>query len=156
MVIVCGWLSINDRLVTTNIIRGKKMRIEHIAINVYDPVAMAKWYCENLGMKIVRKGPAPANAHFISDTGKNVLLEIYNNPPDDVPDYASMDPLLFHIAFIVGDSAEGLKEICRKLIAAGATIVSDISITPDGDEFALLRDPWGVAIQFVKRAKPML
>jgi glyoxylase I family protein len=128
------------------------MRIEHIAINVEDPAAMAKWYYENLGMEIVRKGPAPANARFISDTGKNVLLEVYNNPPDDVPDYASMDPLLFHIAFVV-DDVEG---ICRKLISAGATIVNDVSTTPDGDEFGVLRDPWGVPIQFVRRAKAML
>ncbi len=138
------------------------MRIEHIAINVEDPVAMAEWYCENLGMKIVRQGPAPANAHFLSDAEGNVLLEIYHNPPDSVPDYASMDPLLFHIAFMV-DDVEG---ICRKLVSAGATIVNDgsapgpkgtgVSTTPDGDEFAILRDPWGVSIQFVKRAKSML
>ncbi|GAI31566.1 unnamed protein product, partial [marine sediment metagenome] len=37
-----------------------------------------------------------------------------------------------------------------------ATPVGDISVTPGGDEIAILRDPWGVAIQFVKRAEPML
>lgn len=132
------------------------MRIEHVAINVSDPAAMAKWYSENLGMEILRKGPAPANAHFISDTGDNVMLEIYNNPPDNVPDYASMDPLLFHIAFVVDSSTGTVEEICRRLVSAGAMIVSDVSTTADGDEFAILRDPWGVAIQFVRRAKPML
>jgi glyoxylase I family protein len=128
------------------------MRLEHIAINVEDPVAMAKWYRRNLGMKIIRSGPAPGNARFISDTEENVLLEIYNNPPDEVPDYASMNPLLFHIAFMVDD----VREICRKLVSAGAVIDNDITKTPDGDEFAVLRDPWGVAIQLVKRAEPML
>lgn len=128
------------------------MRIEHIAINVENPVAMARWYCENLSMKIVRQGPAPANTRFLSDTGGNVLLEIYHNPPDAVPDYASMDPLLFHIAFLADD----IREICLKLVSAGATIVSDLSTTPTGDEFAILRDPWGVSIQLVKRAEPML
>jgi glyoxylase I family protein len=128
------------------------MRIEHIAVNVKDPVAMARWYCENLGMKIVRQGPAPANARFISDAGENVLLEIYNNPPKAVLDYASMDPLLFHVAF----TADDIKDICRRLVSAGATIFSDVSVTPEGDEFAILRDPWGLSIQFVRRAKPML
>jgi glyoxylase I family protein len=128
------------------------MRIEHVAINVEDPVAMAKWYCENLGMKIVRKGPAPANAHFICDARENVMLEIYLNPPDAVPDYASMNPLVFHIAFMVDDVAG----VCRKLIAAGAKIVEDASTTQQGDEFAILRDPWGVPIQFVRRAESML
>ena len=128
------------------------MRLEHVAINVENPTAMAKWYCENLGMKIVRRGPAPVNMHFICDTQENMMLEIYLNPPDAVPDYASMNPLVFHIAFMVDD----VSETCRKLVAAGAQIVEDVSTTPQGDEFAILRDPWGVPIQFVKRAEPML
>jgi catechol 2,3-dioxygenase-like lactoylglutathione lyase family enzyme len=129
-----------------------RIRLEHVAINVENPVAMAKWYCENLGMKIVRQGPPPVNMRFISDAGGNMMLELYNNPPDAVPDYASMDPLMLHIAFMVDD----VKGTCRKLIAAGATIASEIVVTDSGDELAMLRDPWGVSIQFLKRAKPML
>ena len=129
-----------------------KIRIEHIALNVKDPVAMAKWYCRNLGMKVVRKGPAPINTRFISDADGNILMELYNNPPDAVPDYASMDPLVLHIAFMVED-VKGTQE---KLIAAGATSVGEVSITSSGDEIAMLRDPWGLAIQFIKRAEPMM
>jgi glyoxylase I family protein len=113
---------------------------------------MAKWYCENLGMKIVRKGPPPINMHFISDAGANMMLEIYHNPPDAVPDYASMNPLMLHIAFMVDD----VKGTCRKLIAAGATVATQAATTDSGDELAMLRDPWGVPIQIVKRANPML
>jgi len=129
-----------------------RIRLEHVAINVEDPERMAKWYCENLGMKIVRQGPAPVNMRFISDAGNNMMLELYHNPPDAVPDYASMDPLTLHIAFMV-DDVEGT---CGKLVAAGATIASDISVTDSGDKLAMLRDPWGVPIQFLKRANPML
>ena len=116
------------------------------------PAAMVKWYCENLGMKLLRKGHPPVNMHFISDAGGNMMLEVYNNPPDAVPDYRSMNTLSLHIAFMVDD----VKATCRKLTAAGATIVSDVSITASGDELAMLRDPWGVPIQFLKRAEPML
>ena len=129
-----------------------RIRLEHVAINVEDPPAMVKWYCDNLGMKIVRKGPPPANMHFISDAGGNMMLELYNNPPDEVPDYPSMNPLSLHIAFMVDD----VKAIMKKLIAAGATIAVDRSTTPAGDELVILRDPWGVPIQFLTRAKPML
>jgi len=129
-----------------------RIRLEHVAINVEDPAAMAKWYCENLGMKVVRKGPPPVNMRFISDSGGNMMLELYNNPPDAVPDYPSMDPLLLHIAFMVDD----VKAITEKLIAGGATIAVDINVTPGGDELVILRDPWGVPIQFIKRAEPML
>jgi glyoxylase I family protein len=31
------------------------MKIEHFAINVADPIAMADWYVSNMGMTIVRK-----------------------------------------------------------------------------------------------------
>jgi len=131
---------------------GNRIRLEHVAINVEDPVEMAKWYCENLGMKIVRKGPPPVNMHFISDAGGNMMLEIYHNPPDAVPNYRSMDPLSLHIAFMVDD----VEKTRRRLVAAGATIATDITITDSGDKLVMLRDPWGVPIQFLKRAKPML
>lgn len=132
--------------------KKNNIRLEHVALNVEDPVKMADWYCRNLGMKVVRQGPPPANARFVSDAGGNMMLELYRNPPDAVPDYASMDPLLLHVAFMVDDVAR----IREKLIAAGATPVGEVSITPSGDEIAMLRDPWGLAIQFVKRAEPML
>ncbi len=113
---------------------------------------MAEWYCGNLGMKVIREGPPPANMRFISDAGGNMMLELYNNPPDAVPDYPSMNPLSLHIAFMVDD----VKSITRKLIAAGATIAVDVVTTPAGDELIILRDPWGVPIQFLNRAEPML
>ena len=141
---------VGKKLKKTN--RKDRIRLEHVAINVEDPVSMAKWYCQNLGMKVIRKGPPPVNMHFISDAGGNMMLEVYHNPPDAVPDYTSMNPLLLHIAFMV-DDVKGIRE---KLITAGATPVGDVSITSSGDEIAMLRDPWGVAIQFVKRAEPML
>jgi glyoxylase I family protein len=129
-----------------------RIRLEHVAINVENPVEMAKWYCENLGMKIIRKGPPPVNMHFISDTQANMMLEIYHNPPDAVPDYASMDPLMLHIAFMVDD----VEKTRRRLVAAGATIATDITVTESGDKLLMLRDPWGVPIQILKRARPML
>jgi len=145
-----GKLSGGKELQTMN--NTNRIRLEHVAINVEDPEGMAKWYCENLGMKIVRKGSPPVSMRFISDVAGNMMLEIYHNPPDAVPDYEAMDPLLLHIAFMVDD----VKGTCRKLVAAGATIVSDVTKTESGDEIAMLRDPWGVPIQFVKRADTML
>jgi len=129
-----------------------RIRLEHVAINVENPVEMAKWYCKNLGMKVVRQGSPPVNMRFISDAGNNMMLELYTNPPNAVPDYASMDPLTMHIAFMVDD----VEKTRRRLIAAGATIATDITVTDSGDKLVMLRDPWGVPIQFLKRANPML
>lgn len=148
----CSEMHVSSTEGVNNTVRKNRVRLEHVAINVEDPVSMAKWYGQNLGMKLVRKGPPPVNMHFISDAGGNMMLEIYRNPPDAVPDYSSMDPLLLHISFMV----DNVKSIREKLIAAGATAAGEITVTSSGDELAMLRDPWGVAIQFVKRTKPML
>jgi len=63
-----------------------------------------------------------------------------------------MDPLLLHVAFMVDD----VDAIVKKLTAAGATMATEITVTPAGDKLVILRDPWGLAIQFLRRADPML
>jgi len=131
---------------------GNAVRLEHVAINVADPIKMAQWYVDNLGMKVLREGPAPINARFLADGGGNMMLELYHNPPDAVPNYAAMDPLLLHVAFMVDD----VDAVRQKLIAAGATPVGEVTTTPAGDKLAMMRDPWGLAIQFLHRANPML
>lgn len=124
------------------------MRIEHIGINVKAPAEMAEWYCKNLGLQIVRD---TGQAFFLADENRNSILEIYNNPPDAVPDYASMDLLLFHIAFV----SEDVTADRARLIEAGATADGEVN-TSNGDTFAVVRDPWGVAVQLVKRKEPMI
>jgi glyoxylase I family protein len=132
--------------------QGTRVRLEHIGLNVADPIKAAQWYVDNLGMRVLREGPAPAHTRFLSDAGGNMMLEIYHNPPEAVPNYAAMDPLLLHVAFMVDD----VDAIRRKLLAAGATAVGEVTTIPTGDQIAMLRDPWGLALQFVHRATPML
>jgi glyoxylase I family protein len=131
---------------------GTGIRIEHVAFNVAEPVEMARWYSENLEMRVVREGPPPANGRFLIDAVGAVMIEVYRNPADAVPDYAGIDPLQLHVAFEV-DDVDGVRE---RLIAAGATPEGPVETTPGGDRIAMLRDPWGLAIQFVHRAEPML
>ena len=78
-------------------------------------------------------------------------LEIYCNPPDEVPDYAEMNPLLFHVAFI----STSPDDDSARLIVAGASWVEEIK-APDGTHLIMLRDPWGLALQLCKRAVPLV
>ena len=128
------------------------MKIEHMAYMMADPVAAADWYCKNLGFRVVRKTDGYPWAHFLIDRGNSVMIEIYKRKEVPVPDYHAMDPLLLHLAFLCDD----VKGTVRKLTAAGAQVAAEAALTPDGDELAMLRDPWGFAIQLVKRARPML
>lgn len=129
-----------------------ELHFEHFAINTSDPGAMAKWYCEHLGMQVVRQGDAIHHMHFLADASGRVVLEIYCNPPDQVPDYRSMNPLLLHLAFAVSD----IDATRARLLEAGASAEGDAFKTPNGDYIAMLRDPWGFCIQFCKRAEPMV
>jgi hypothetical protein len=43
----------------------------------------------------------------------------------------------------------------ERLVAAGATPVGEVVVTPAGDPFAMLRDPWGLARQLARRARPL-
>lgn len=127
------------------------MKIEHFALNVPDPVNMAEWYQKNLGMKVVRKMCEPPYAHFIADSSGDMMIEIYKNPPDQVPDYNKINPLQIHLAFV---SDNPLKDK-ERLIEAGATYVEEV-IPDNGTHLIMMRDPWGIAIQLCKRGHPML
>jgi glyoxylase I family protein len=128
------------------------MKAEHFALQVSDPVAMADWYVQHLGCALARAAGAPSHGRFLKDRSGSVMLEIYRNPQVPVPDYASMNPLLLHLAFV--SSAPSTDR--DRLLRAGAKLAEDLSTSPTGDQFVMLRDPWGIPLQLVKRAAPML
>ncbi len=127
------------------------MKIEHFAYNVSDPVKITEWYTKNLGLKVVRQQDSAPFTVFMSDSSGRVMIEIYNNPVDEVPNYGSMNPLILHLAF-VSENPSADKD---RLVAAGATVVSEDKF-PDGTHLVMLRDPWGFAVQLCKRGVPML
>ncbi len=128
------------------------MRIEHIAFQVEFPQEVARWYADHLGMTIRRASTQGPQMHFLACDGDHVLLEFYNNPAAAMPDYRAMHPLMLHIAWVSDD----LPADRARLMAAGATAFDEITTTPTGDKLAMLRDPWGLAIQLAQRATPML
>jgi uncharacterized glyoxalase superfamily protein PhnB len=128
------------------------MKIEHFALQVSDPVAMADWYVKHLGCSVARSTGEPAHARFLKDSSGSVMIEIYRNPKVSVPDYNQIDPLWLHLAFISERPAADR----NRLVAAGATVIEDFTTSPTGDQLVMLRDPWGTALQLLKRAQPML
>lgn len=127
------------------------MKIEHFAINVSHPVEMADWYVEHIGLKVVKQEKEAPHTAFLADDGGRVMLEIYKNPPDDVPDYESMNPLIVHLALV----SENPEKDKKRLLKAGASLISDDKLE-DGSHLVMLRDPWGLPLQLCKRAVSML
>ncbi|MEX0772663.1 MAG: VOC family protein [Balneolales bacterium] len=127
------------------------MKIEHFAINVEQPQAMSDWYERYMGLNVVKKSDQAPYMTFLADDSGRVMIEIYKNPADQVPDYKVMDPLVLHLAFVSEDPVKD-KE---RLLKGGATLVSD-ELLKDGSHLVMLRDPWGLALQLCKRNTPML
>lgn len=129
------------------------MRVEHVALQVESPAEMAAWYCEHLGMTVVRqKGDT---CFFLADENGQVVFEIYYNPAAKVPDYRAMDPLELHLAFASDDARADVE----RLAAAGAEVVGDLDDIRPGDggsTFAVVRDPWGLPVQVVTRVPPLM
>ena len=128
------------------------MKIEHIAFNVDDPLAMGRWYVAHLGFKVKRRTVEPPYGHFLADDSGTVMIEIYGNPQAPIPAYRDMNPSTLHLALVSHDLPNDVK----RLTAAGATLVGEIQSLPQGDQIAMLRDPWGMAIQLVHRGTPMI
>ena len=126
--------------------------VEHIAWQVQDPNAVAKWYVEHLGFRILRKLEASPFTHFMADSAGRVVIEMYNNRAASVPEYPKLNPLHLHLAFATAN----MDADRERLLKAGATIAENMITTPAGDNLLMLRDPWGFPIQLCKRAKPML
>ena len=128
------------------------MKIEHIALNVPDPAAIADWYVANLGMQVVRQSGAPTYTTFLADSDGDTVLELYHFDGAPLPDYAAQDPMVLHLAFSSTNAVEQAKE----LAAAGAQLQGDPRATGGGDTLIFLRDPWGIALQLVERSRPLL
>jgi glyoxylase I family protein len=128
------------------------MKIEHVAFNVSDPAALAKWYVEHLGLTIKMQLDKPPFTHFLADEGGAVMVEFYNNTEAPVPDYRQQDPRTLHLAFVSADVAADR----QRLIDAGAVPVGDVQHMENGAVLAMLRDPWSLAVQLVHRSEPMI
>jgi glyoxylase I family protein len=126
------------------------MHFEHVAMNVPDPRAMARWYVEQLGMRIVRQVNEPPYMHFLADATGRVVFELYANTLAAIPNYAEQNPLILHNAFAVED----IDATLERLTAAGASIFSN-ETQADGGRLAMLRDPWGIPLQLTQRAVPL-
>jgi catechol 2,3-dioxygenase-like lactoylglutathione lyase family enzyme len=125
------------------------MKFEHFALNVLDARASVQWYVNHLELRVMRSRPDEPYTTFLAEETGRVIMELYTNPAAPVPDYASIHPLCFHVAFVVDDP----DATSTRLQAAGASPAYEEKL-PDGSYLVMLRDPWGIPLQLVRRATP--
>lgn len=125
------------------------MKFEHFALNVADARALSQWYSTHLGMKVARaRADVPYTTFLADDTGR-VILEVYSNPAVPPTDYGAAHPLSLHIALVCPDPAATLE----RLVRVGAKADYEETL-PDGSFLIMLRDPWGIPLQLVRRVTP--
>jgi uncharacterized glyoxalase superfamily protein PhnB len=137
---------------TKPLLNGNGLYPEHIGLNVADSRKVAAWYVENLDFIILREGSTPGSAIFISDRGKKMMYEFYQNKNVPIINFDTVSYQSFHIALTVND----IQEAKEALVASGAKVAEDMKKTASGDDVMMLRDPWGLPLQFVHRINPML
>jgi catechol 2,3-dioxygenase-like lactoylglutathione lyase family enzyme len=125
------------------------MKFEHFGLNVPDARASARWWTEHLGLTVARSRPDEPYTSFLADETGRTVVEFYTNTSVDIPNYPALPPLNFHAAFVAPDA----RSTRARLEAAGATLFKEEPF-PDGTVLIMMRDPWGVPIQFCQRAKP--
>ncbi len=125
------------------------MKFEHFALNVENARASVQWYVDHLGLWMARTRADAPYTTFLADDSGRVIMELYSNPAAPVPDYGSIHPLCFHVAF----EADDPNATRVRLLSAGATPAYEETL-PDGSFLIMLRDPWGIPIQLVRRNTP--
>ena len=125
------------------------MKFEHVAFNVPDSRAHARWLAEHLGFAIARAPDGPTHMHFLADETGRIVLELYTNPDQPILDFKSQHPMVTHFALATATAATERARLER----AGAVTFSDDTL-PDGTRLVMLRDPWGFALQLCQRAVP--
>jgi lactoylglutathione lyase len=125
------------------------MRILHTMIRVNNLDESLKFYCETLGMKLLRKREYPSGRFTLAFVGygeesQNAVIELTYNW--DTHQY-DLGNAFGHIALGVN----GIYEVCEMLRSKGARIVREPGpMKHGGSEIAFVEDPNGYKIELIE------
>lgn len=125
------------------------MKFLHTMVRVKDVDASLKFYCDALGMDLIRKRDAPKGRftnYYLSAPGNpDVQIELTHNW--DSEDY-SEGRNFGHIAFGVDD----IYEACKKLQAHGVVI----NRPPRDGYMAFVRSPDKISVEILQNGDPLV
>jgi lactoylglutathione lyase len=126
------------------------MRLLHTMLRVGDLDRSLRFYCDLLGMKLLRKQDYPSGRFTLAFVGygpeaDNTVIELTHNWDTDRYDLGNA---FGHIAVGVGD----IYATCKELAAQGATIVREPGPMKHGSTvIAFIEDPDGYRIELIQR-----
>ncbi|MBI3910267.1 MAG: VOC family protein [Armatimonadetes bacterium] len=123
--------------------------MDHVAIACRDPEALARWYCEVLGLRIVfDSGQRPPT--YLVGGSHGSLIEIM---PDNGSNRAQrghlLEPGFSHVAFRVADFEAAYAALRR----ADVRSLTEARPAAGGGKIAFFEDPEGNLLQIVWRER---
>lgn len=127
--------------------------VEHIAIVARDTEALARWYRDTLGFRVVVAGKGQSTWFVGPPTGAVIEILPAGDAAGEAPlaPYAQNEPGLRHLAFTVDD----FDATCAALKAEGVEFVGEMIGSPGGRRLAFIADPEGNLLQLVYRPQPL-
>lgn len=124
------------------------MYIEHPGIAAREPAALAKWYMEKLGMRLLRQA---GETTFFLGFDQGACIEIYAAKTEAPPIANNYVSGLTHIAFYT----DSFEETRQRLLAAGVEPAAEPVIRPDL-KLALMRDGEGNLFHITQRDRALI
>ncbi len=124
--------------------------IEHVAIAAQDTAALARWYCDTLGFKVVVEG-GPQGTWFIGPPEGEALVEIVRATTAPRAERDRNDAGWSHLAFTVSD----FDAVVDSLRAKGVQFTGTITGAPGERRLAFFPDSEGNVLQLVSRPQPL-
>lgn len=126
------------------------MGIDHVAIAAQDSKALAEWYCEVLGMRVLfENGKEPAT-YLVGGT-MGAVLEIMPDNGAERAKHQPLDPGIRHIAFRVADMESAHAALQGKVLGLTAP-----GPAAGGGQIAFFHDLEGNLVQLVTRDQELL
>ena len=124
--------------------------VEHVAIAAKDSRALAQWYCDLLGMRILFDNEKEPPTYLVGgNTG--AIVEIMPDNGTDRTKHQPLDPGFRHIALLVEDMAAAHSALEGKVLGLTAPAPA-----AGNGQIAFFHDLEGNLVQLVSRERPIL
>jgi lactoylglutathione lyase len=116
-------------------------------IRTRDPEASLKFYCEGLGLKLIKRKDYPDakfSLYFVGESEEGPMVELTHNHDDR--SYTNGDQF-GHLAYEV----DNIYQICQHLADMGVTILRP----PRDGRMAFVKDPNGISIELLQEGEAL-
>lgn len=125
--------------------------IEHIGIAARDTTALADWYCETLGFRIVSRSDDTPPSYFVA-APNGTMLEVISANQAPRTEHDPRDAGIRHICIGVEDFEETVAELKGKRV----TFTGEVIDLPSGGKVVFFTDPEGNLLHLVHRPEPFV